>query len=628
MTQVEGPAGHATRLELRFGIATDTGPREANEDYAAFYVGDAAEQARLGAVAVIADGVGGAAGGRVAAELAVRSFVDGHLGQNATLGIQRNSARTIEAFNSWAHAVGSRDPSLTGMATTLTALVLRGRRVHVIHVGDTRAYRWRDGALDRMTTDHAMAGAGLRHILTRAVGADESIRIDYASDTVRLYDRYLLCSDGIHGGVSDDTLRAILAQLNAPDASARELVAAGLAARTSDNATALVIDVIGLPPADPADLAFATAGLALLPVPKVGTTIDGFHLRAMLADGRYTRVFEADDTIDKRRVVLKFPKAITGAEGVLRDAFLREAWIAARIRSPWIGETIELSPERQTALYTAMPFYEGETLERRLSRPPRVSLTAGLDYGIKLAGGVAALHRAGIIHRDIKPDNVILEAIRERQVPGLRLVDLGVARLPHMEDIPAPYAPGTPSFMAPELFSGAAGDERSDQFALGVTIYRMFTGEYPYGEIEAFSHPRFKRATPLTKYRPDLPAWLDEALARATAVKPDDRFGDAFEFIFALEHGAIRAAPASPAACRSTSATRCWCGRSSPRCWRWRSGCRSRSTRRSGTGRRRGQRQPRNRSRHSGARGSANPESELLRMETRSVTKIHCHYPA
>jgi serine/threonine protein phosphatase PrpC len=546
MKHAERPAGHATRLELRFGVATETGPREANEDYAAFYVGDQDEQARLGAVAVIADGVGGAEGGRVAAELAVRSFVEGHLGQNATLGIQRNSARTIEAFNSWAHAVGSRDRALAGMATTLTALVLRGRRVHVIHVGDTRAYRWRDGALDRMTTDHAMAGAGLRHILTRAIGADESIRIDYASDTVRLYDRYLLSSDGIHGGVSDAAIAAVLAQRNAPDEAARELAAAGLAARTGDNVTALVIDVIGLPPADPADLAFAAARLALLPVPRAGATVDGFHLRAMLADGRYTRVFEADDTIEKRRVVLKFPKAITGAEGVLRDAFLREAWIAARIRNPWIGETIELAPERQTGLYTAMPFYEGETLERRLLRPPRLSLTAGLDYAIKLAGGVAALHRAGVIHRDIKPDNVILEAIRDHQVPGLRLVDLGVARLPHMEDIPAPYAPGTPSFMAPELFTGAAGDERSDQYALGVTIYRMFTGEYPYGEIEAFSHPRFKRATPLTTYRPDLPAWLDEALARATAVDPEQRFGDVFEFIFALEHGAIRAAPAAP----------------------------------------------------------------------------------
>ncbi len=127
-----------------------------------------------------------------------------------------------------------------------------------------------------------------------------------------------------------------------------------------------------------------------------------------------------------------------------------------------------------------------------------------------------------------------------------RCLASGVARLPHMEDIPAPHAPGTPSYMAPELFGDAVGDERSDQYALGVTIYRMFTGDYPYGEIEAFSHPRFKRATPLTKHRPDLPAWLDEALARATAANPDDRFGDVFEFIFALEHGAIRAAPASP----------------------------------------------------------------------------------
>jgi len=112
--------------------------------------------------------------------------------------------------------------------------------------------------------------------------------------------------------------------------------------------------------------------------------------------------------------------------------------------------------------------------------------------------------------------------------------------------MPAPYAPGTPSYMAPEVLAGAAGDERSDQFALGVTIYRMFTGEYPYGEIEAFSHPRFRRPTPLTRHRPDLPAWLDEALARATAADPDDRFGDVLELIFALEHGKIRAAPPRP----------------------------------------------------------------------------------
>jgi len=542
----EAAAATWTRLELRFGYATDTGPRERNEDYAAFYAGSREQQARLGAVAAIADGVGGAKGGREAAELAVRSFIEGHLGQNETLGIQHNSARTVEAFNSWVHSIGRSDENLAGMACTLTVLVLRGRQVHVIHVGDTRAYRWRDGRLDQMTTDHAMTGAGLRHILTRAVGAEESIRIDYAVDTLRLYDRYLLCSDGIHGGVPNRQIADVLARRNAPEETARELVEAGIAARTGDNATALVVDVIGLPPADRSDLAFAAASLPLIAVPKAGATIDGFYLQAMLADGRYTRVFDAEDRIERRRVILKFPKPVTGAESVLRDAFLREAWIAARVRSPWVGEAIELPAGRRTALYTALPFYEGETLERRLSRPPGLTLTSGLDYAIKLAGGVAALHRAGVVHRDIKPENVMLEAIRDREVPGLRLIDLGVARLPHMEDIPAPYAPGTPSYMAPELLAGAPGDERSDQFALGVTIYRMFTGAYPYGEIEAFSHPRFKRAKPLAAHRPDLPAWLDEALARATAADREDRFGDVFEFIFALEHGAIRAAPPAP----------------------------------------------------------------------------------
>ena len=123
---------------------------------------------------------------------------------------------------------------------------------------------------------------------------------------------------------------------------------------------------------------------------------------------------------------------------------------------------------------------------------------------------MATLHRAGIIHRDIKPDNVILLA-----GGGLRLVDLGVARVPLLEDFPAQDIPGTPSYMAPELFSGRAGDEFSDLYALGVTVYRMFTAAYPYGEIEPFSRPRFGKPVSLSRYRPDLPAWLDAVIGKA-----------------------------------------------------------------------------------------------------------------
>ena len=539
------PASRSGQLEFRVGLATERGAREHNEDYAACYAGSRDQQARFGAVAVIADGVGGAEGGRVAAELAVRAFIDGHLSQNEMLGIQRNCARTMEAINRWINSLGRRDRTLEGMACTLTALILRGRQAHVVHVGDSRAYRLRDERLDRLTADHTMGG-GLAHVLTRAVGAEESVRIDYAVDTVRIYDRYLLCSDGIHGGVPDRRLAEILAQRGAPEEAARDLVESGLASRIGDNATALVIDVVELPSANQADLEIASASLPLIPLPKPGAVVDGFALQTVLADGRYTRVFAAEDQIEQRRVIVKFPKPVADAEGLLRAAFLREAWIASRLRSPFVGEVLDISAGRQSGLYAVMPYYDGETLEARLMRAPPLSLTTGLDYAIKLAKGVAALHRAGVIHRDIKPDNVILETIRDHQLPGLKLIDLGVARLPHMEDLPAQHAPGTPSYRAPELFGSAGGDERSDQFALGVTIYRMFTRAYPYGEIEPFTRPRLKKPKPLLAYRPDLPAWLDQAIARATAANPDDRFQDVFEFIFELEHGAMRAAPAAP----------------------------------------------------------------------------------
>jgi serine/threonine protein kinase len=228
---------------------------------------------------------------------------------------------------------------------------------------------------------------------------------------------------------------------------------------------------------------------------------------------------------------------------MLRSALLREMWIASRVRSPFITETLEPATERPSCLYGVLPYYDGETLERRLLRRPPVPLTTGLDVSIKLTKALATLHRAGIVHRDVKPENVMLEPDG-----GLKLIDLGVARLAQFEEPESLEIPGTRSYMAPELFTAAPADEGSDIFALGVTLYRMFSGgAYPYGEVEAFAQPRFGRPTPLVKHRPDLPAWLDHCLARAFAIDRRERYADAIEFAFELEHGSLRAVPQSVA---------------------------------------------------------------------------------
>ena len=203
-------------------------------------------------------------------------------------------------------------------------------------------------------------------------------------------------------------------------------------------------------------------------------------LKALISDGRYSRLFGAQDEVEGGEVALKFPKPQVAAVATHHAAFVREAWVGAHVHSPWVAQILELPPGRQSCLYTVMPLYEGELLETRLARRPAIGLEEGRAIAIGLARGAAALHRAGVIHRDIKPDNVILES-----GGSLKLVDLGVVRVPGWEDFPPENIPGTAAYMAPEMFKGEAGDEATDIYALGVTMFRAFTGEFPYGNPDA-----------------------------------------------------------------------------------------------------------------------------------------------
>jgi serine/threonine protein phosphatase PrpC len=161
------------------GHASARGGREDNQDYAACHLGAARQQLTIGLVAALADGMGGAKGGRVAAELAVRGFIEACLGQPASIGIARVGGRAANAVNRWIHTIGRSDPELNGMACTLSALVLCGRSTHLVHVGDSRVYRLREGSLTVLTTDHTLGAPGTTHALTRAVGAQPELRADH-----------------------------------------------------------------------------------------------------------------------------------------------------------------------------------------------------------------------------------------------------------------------------------------------------------------------------------------------------------------------------------------------------------------------------------------------------------------
>jgi serine/threonine protein phosphatase PrpC len=518
------------RLWAAAGVASECGPRANNQDFAGVYLASETERMRRGMVAALADGVSGGQGGREAAELAVRSLIEGYYAQSDSIGVAAAVHRVMAPYNRWLAAMG-RGETLAHAATTFTALVLRGRRVHVCHVGDSRAWLLREGRLQLITTDHTHAHPDRRHILLRGLGLEEQLRLDHHQLELAEHDRLLLTSDGVHGLLNARKIEKILSQRHSAQADAQALVDAALAAGGQDNATALVLDVVSLPALGHDAIAGDMARLPLLAPPVEGDSVDGFRLDRLLAEGRSTSLFLAHDTVGSAQVVVKFPKPNLLSDHAARAAFTREMLVASRVSSPFVGGSIPVPQDRQTRLYGVQPYYAGVTLEQRLASS--LGLEEALAIAVKLTRAVAALHRQGIIHRDIKPENVILT-----EDGGLKLIDLGVARLPRVEEALVEEIPGTPGYLAPEMFDGEQGSEGSDQFALGVTLWRLFTRHWPFGEPEPFSRPRFRQPASPSKRRPELPAWLDAALMQAVAVDPAARFGDVVELLRALEGGA------------------------------------------------------------------------------------------
>src|SRR5687767_8798916 len=230
-------AAPSAGVHVSVGTHTHQGGRPRNEDFAACYVAPPSRRPGIGVIAALADGMGGAKGGRIAAELAVRDFVEGCLEQPITLGMARISAHAADSVNRWVFTMGRSDAELNGMACTFSALILCGRRVHLLHVADSRIYRLRGNDRTLLTTDHTLGAPGATGVLTRALGAEDRLRADHTAETAQVHDRYLLCSDGVHGSLSREEIFAVLARRAAPQETVVQLIEQSTASANSDNAT-------------------------------------------------------------------------------------------------------------------------------------------------------------------------------------------------------------------------------------------------------------------------------------------------------------------------------------------------------------------------------------------------------
>jgi len=522
-------------LKFDLGQSSLTGPRPRNEDYVGVVTPVKEQLSIKGALIAVADGVSGNAGGGEASEMTVRTVCADYYATPDTWEPLASLDKVLTAANRWVISQANANRNMTGMATTLSLLLLRGQRYYFAHVGDTRIYLLRDGSLKQLTTDHVWDSPDMRHVLKRAVGLDRHLEVDFAEGSLQVGDIFALMSDGVWDALGEQKIHKILGLYDSPQMMCDQLTKTAIAQGSADNSTAVAVKITQLGEDTLTEL---LAGGKHLSVPNklnISEVIDDFEVVEILHESRASLLYKVRHIGTKQFFVLKTLQPLLATDTDSCNGLLNEEWLAKRVVSQYVPQVLPVSVEKRSKLYYVMSWYEGATLQQRLDSGHHFTVTGVAKIGLDLMRGIGALHRLNIVHRDIKPANVHVSSDQR-----LRILDLGVALSSGVGSIEAMQNPGTPSFMAPELFEGAPATPQSDIYAAGVTLYHLLTRKYPYGEIEPFQHPKFGQPIPLTRYRPDIPQWLENIVLKAIARDVKQRFETAEEMLLALEHGELK----------------------------------------------------------------------------------------
>jgi len=541
-------------MRLRYARLTTAGPvRTVNEDWLDFWESpDPLTREKQGSVAMIADGVGGYQHGEVASRLAVEAAIEQFQSTTGDMKPYTLLRRMFTAACSRVHEASLTDYQGQKMATTLVGAVFRDGAVCVANVGDTRSYFIRKKTIRRLTTDHVATSVSVklglllereamaspnRGQLTRSVGAEPFCQPDFATQLVSHGDFVLQCTDGLHACVLDEEMREIIARSHPYDAC-KELVALAVKRGSDDNISLQLIEVrnweqvaqsartaLGADVTPRKAVAVAAAAAAGTGEPGPGKVLDNrFELTDLVARSNMASIFKGIDRKTGQSVAIKVPLMALESDVAGFERFQREEEIGARLNHPSILKVVKVEGPKSRP-YLVMEFLEGKTLAEVMSQRGRFPEAEAVAFGRQLCDALEYLHVAGIAHRDLKPQNIMV-----CKDGSLRLFDFGIARMEtarRLTFVGLTPALGTPDYISPEQVRGKRGDHRSDIYSLGAILYEMvtgatpFPGENPYIVMNArvSGDPEAPR-----KVNPALSPALEEVILHALERDPRQRY--------------------------------------------------------------------------------------------------------
>jgi serine/threonine protein phosphatase PrpC len=530
-----------TQLKIHLGQSSDKGIKERNEDFYGAYIPEDSTLDNKGIACAIADGMGSCANAQEASEHCIKSFLNDYFSTPETWSVKSSGAKVLTAINNWLLSNGNKDHA-NGMVTTFSAIVLKSTTAHIFHIGDSRIYRFRRnnkaGDLELLTTDHRVWISDEKNYLSRAMGIDSHLDIDYKSLAIEVGDEFLMTTDGIHDYLSDQQLKEHLNAESAIEVKADKIVSHALALKSHDNVTCQIVKIEQLPSQDANEIYNELTRLPFPPHLGPGMTMDGYEILEEVHASTTSQLYKVRDVESNELFMMKTPSVNFSDDPAYIERFYMEEWAGKRIQSDAVLKIVEQTRQRNF-LYFIMEYIDGITLKQWTEEHPAPDFDQVIEIVNKIIKGLRVFHRLEMLHRDLKPENIMITTHGV-----VKIIDFGSVKIAGIQEISTPVERiellGTKNYTAPEYLLGMEGSNRSDIYSLGVLVYNLLTGHLPYGDkmsrnLNWRTLNKIKYESSV-KHNPMIPLWMDGAIHKAVKKDQRSRYDTFSEFLYDLTH--------------------------------------------------------------------------------------------
>ena len=521
------------QLQVKIQSHSVAGIKDENQDACACYVPQDYLLERKGVVSVIADGVSSCERAKKASNDCVQGFLTDYYATPDSWGTEHCATKVITALNSSLYSQSMVIDEVSSMLSTMSALIIKSNTAYLFHIGDSRIYRYRDGVLKQLTKDHVTNVNQKETYLSRAIGFDSNVQIDFQALDLKLGDQFLMTTDGVHGYLDHTEMATSIGQKTAVE----DLVEMAITKGSQDNASAIICTVNQLPEKH---LNEAFDELTQRPIPpdlENGMKINGFEIESLIHASNRTQIYRARDINTNQLVALKTPSINFEDDAQYLKHFIYEEWVGLRIHCPNVVQ-IHNGGEQSKFLAYAMEYVKGQTLRQWMNNNPQPSIEAVVKIVKQIVQGLRGFHRQEMLHCDLKPENIMID-----QFGQIKLIDFGSARIAGIAELATPISvvgnQGTQGYTAPEVILEHRVSRLSDQFSLGVIVYEMFSSKLPYQE-KLDKSLTIKKLLKLSygsvlQHNPHVPIWIDGAIHKACNLEESSRYEVLSEFLFDLE---------------------------------------------------------------------------------------------